>query len=152
MPDFKSRLVHSEMYIVKMYRLNGVYSKQESKSTPVKQSAACGGIRSLGVSWRMNINTNNLKIQHRHANAAGIYTSRLKEQGLEWIKPRLVFVRDIFTPFCVVSVRRYRARPRHSPGSAVSRSDGVHLTGFWLNTHRCSPFLCILTLCWAREM
>lgn len=47
------------------------------------------------------------------------------------IKPGLVSVRDIFTSFCVVSVRRHRARPRHSPGSAVRRSDGVHLTGFW---------------------
>lgn len=123
-----------------MYTLNWVYSRQESKSSPVEQSAACGEIRSLGVSWRMNINTNNLKIQHHHTNAAGIYTSLLKGEGLMWIKAKLVFVVDIFTPFCVVSVRRYRARPRHSPGSAVSRSDGVHLTGFWLKHTPLQPF------------
>lgn len=79
-------------------------------------------------------------MQHHNTNAAGIYKGLLKEEGLVWIKPRLVFVRDIFTSFCVVSVRRHRARPRHSPGSAVRRSDGVHLTGFWLKHTPLQPF------------
>ncbi len=64
----------------------------------------------------------------------------MKEEGLAWIKPRSVFVRDIFTSFCVVSVRRHRARPWHSPGSAVRRSDGVHLTGFWSKHTPLQPF------------